>query len=393
MRGSTRLVVLFTIAGFFEAVLWGHVNAFVPLHLPALGVRAADVAAWTGLATMIGTAVGLPTLPFWGALADRYARKPVIVRSFVAYVVGCSLAALAGNMALFVVGRTVMSLSMGNSGLMMATLNERVPSRRAALAFAIFNSAPPLGAFIGPILVGPLVDAHGVRVVLALDAAVMIAITAALSFGYRDDYTTTERRSVTALAIESLRVVTGSARLRRLFPTLFFLFGGWMLANLYVALVVAARFPSAHLATRIGWVLACGGGGAVLLAPALGALADRLGTWRVLLGAAAAEVLCWGLPAMAPGLASFAVAWGLVNGVAAAVFALGFAALAESAPAGARGRVMAFAYLPTTGGYAIASLVGALVPGAIVAVVFPAAAALTALGVAGIVWSRRAAPA
>ncbi len=389
-RGGAALVAMFTLAGFVEGVLWGQLNGFVPLYLPELGIRPDDVPAWTSIATLLGTGVGLLTLPLWGALADRYARKPVIVRSFVVYALGCAVAALAHDMPGFLVGRTLMSLSMGNSGLMMATLNERIPPRHIGLAFALFNSAGPLGSFLGPLVGGPIVDAHGVRTLFACDAALMFALTLLLAGGYRDSYQPTDRRSVFVLARESLRVVVASARLRRLFPTLFCLFGGWMLVNLYLALIVTERFPTAQLATRIGWVLASGGVGTVVLSPLLGALGDRLGVWRVLAIGGAAQTLCWPLPMLAPDFVSFTIAWAVANGLASGVFALAFAALAESAPPTARGRVMAFAYLPMTGAYAIASAIGWLAPGQIVAVAFPAAAALTALGVAGLAWSRRA---
>src|SRR5690349_17287942 len=79
------LLALFSLAGFVETTFWGQMNAFTPLYLPTLGIAARDVALWTGIAVSASNAVGLPLLPFWGALADRYARQPVIVRSFAVH--------------------------------------------------------------------------------------------------------------------------------------------------------------------------------------------------------------------------------------------------------------------------------------------------------------------
>ncbi len=389
-RGGAWLLALFTAAGLAEAAMWGQVNAFVPLYLPTLGVPPEGVARWTALVTVAGTVAGLATLPFWGALADRYARKPVIVRSFVAYLVGCALAAGARGVGAFAVGRTLMGLSMGNSGLMMATLGERLPPRRRSLGFAVFNSAPPLGAFVAPLAGGVVVERAGARALFALDAAVMLAVTASLWVGYRDRYTPTTTRPVGELALDSLRLLVASPRLRRLFPTLFALFGAWMLANLYLPLVVAARFPTEHLATRIGWILAGGGVATVALAPSLGALADRRGLWPVLTLSAAAEALVWPVAGWTTRLDVFTASWALANGLASAVFALSFVALSDAAPERARGRVMAFAYLPSTAGYGIASGLGVALGAAAVERTFPAAAALTALGCVGLLWTRRA---
>src|SRR5260221_561208 len=124
------LLSLFTLAGFIETVFWGQMNSFTPLYLPRLGIAPGDVATWTGATVAISGALGIPFLPFWGALADRYSRKPVIVRSFVAHLVAGVIALLAGNIWVFVLGRAVMSLALGNSGLMMTTLEERVPEGR-----------------------------------------------------------------------------------------------------------------------------------------------------------------------------------------------------------------------------------------------------------------------
>jgi len=80
------LLGLFTVAGFVEVVFWGQVTTFTPLYLKQLGIPVDEIATWTGAIAAISTLVGVPFLPFWGALADRYSRKPVIVRSFVAHL-------------------------------------------------------------------------------------------------------------------------------------------------------------------------------------------------------------------------------------------------------------------------------------------------------------------
>ncbi len=81
------LLALFTLATAAESIFYGHMLAFPPLYLPPLGVPAADVPAWTGAAVSLSAALGLPFLPFWGALADRYSRQPIIVRSFAVHLV------------------------------------------------------------------------------------------------------------------------------------------------------------------------------------------------------------------------------------------------------------------------------------------------------------------
>ena len=378
--GWRRLLALYSLAGFVEAVFWGQMSAFTPLHLPRLGVAAADIPAWTGAITAISGLLGLPFLPFWGALADRYGRKPIIIRSFLAHFLAAVVTLLAPNVIVFVLGRAVMSFALGNSGLMMTTLAERVPAGRLGLALTIMNTAGPIGVFAGPLAGGPLVDRHGLPVLLALDAVLLGAVILALGRGYRDTYRGTSRQPLLHMALGSVVLIGRSARLRALFPALFFLFAGWMLAMTYVPLAVTALYQGEDPGTAVGLVLGAGGLLALVLGPALGALADRTSHWRVVFAGSAVCVLLWPLPALAPDLPRFAAAWMILNGITTGVFALSFSLLAAAAPAGARGRVMTFAYLPINVGSMVGPAIGSAITQRSVFAVFPVAAVFTMCG-------------
>lgn len=383
------LLGLFSIAGFVETVFWGQMSAFTPIFLPHLGIPQASVAAWTGAIAAVSGALGLPLLPFWGALADRYARQPIIVRSFAVHMLAGALCILAGNVWVFVLGRAVMSFALGNSGLMMTTLAERAPADRQGFAFSVMNAAPPIGAFLGPLLGGPIVDSHGFRALLAIDVALLLAVVLALSVGYRDAYRGKATGSLVGMALESVQMVLRSPRLRALFPALFVVFAGWMLALTYIPLAVAALYSGKSPGTAVGIVLGAGGLAAFVCSPVMGALADRVGHWRTLFAGAGVEVALWPLPALAHDLVAFALTWALISGVASGVFALSFAVLSSSVAAAARGRIMSFSYVPVNLGFAIGPAIGGIVTRGSIFAVFPVAAILTALGVGALAFASR----
>ena len=137
LRASWRwLLGLYTIASFLETVFWGQMTAFTPIFLRDLGMDQSQIPAMVGIIAAVVGAAGIPFLPFWGALADRYSRQPMVVRSFVVYLFAGMISVLAGNVWVFVIGRSLMSLSLGTSGLMLTTLAERTPTNRHGLAFA-----------------------------------------------------------------------------------------------------------------------------------------------------------------------------------------------------------------------------------------------------------------
>ncbi len=385
-----RLLVLFSVASFIETAFWGQVGAFTPLYLPRLGVSVADVAKWTGLIVTLSSAAGLPLLPLWGALADRYSRKPIIIRSFFAHLLGAVVMLLAANLWVFILGRAAMSLALGNSGLMMTTLSERAPKHRVGLAFSIMNSAAPVGFFAGPVLGGRIVDRWGFPALMLVDAVLMVGVILSLALGYRDAFRPADRSPILHMAADSVRVIWRSRRLQVLFPALFMLFAGWMIALSYLPLAVTALYRGTDPGTAIGLVLGAGGLTTLWLSPAIGALADRRGHWRMLFVMSLVTVALWPLPALAQTLVAFTVAWAVLNGVASSVFAISFSVLSASASSDVRGRVMSFAFLPVNVGALVGPAIGAMVTRGSVFAVFPVAALMTALGV-GALWlaSRR----
>jgi len=388
--GWRRMVVLFSLAGLCEVCAYGQVTAFTPLHLPNLGIDQSQVAFWVGAITSVSAVVGLPFLPFWGALADRYGRKPLIIRSFVAAFVALALAAIAPNVWIFAVARSLQSLGLGNTGLMLATLAETAPPARVGLAFGLVNGANPVGAFLGPLVGGPVIDRLGFGTLLAADALVMAIIVALLAFGYRDAFVPASRTgSLTAMARDGVAFIVRSRRLRVLFPAYFVLFSGWMLAYIYVPLIVAGLYTGSDPGTAVGLVLGAGGVVALVATPAIGALSDRFGQWRTLLTGTVAMCVLWLLPYFARELFAFTVLWALANGIVSGVFSVSFNVLAGSTNEAQRGRVMTFGYLPANMGFVIGPAIGTVVTSTDVFLVFPTAAMLTALGLVAILYAQR----
>ena len=390
ISGWVRMTILFTIAGFFEVAAYGQITAFTPLYLPQLGVELSAVPFWVGAITSFSSVVGLPFLPFWGALADRYGRKPLIIRSFVAAFAALALTVLAPNVWVFAFARAVQSLGLGNTGLILATLAERTPPGRIAFAFGVVNGANPLGGFLGPLVGGPVMDRFGFPVLIAADAAIMTVVVVMLAFGYRDGFVPRPAGgSLLRMAGDGILLIVRSPRLRALFPALFLLFAGWMLAFIYVPLVVARLYTGADPATAVGIVLGAGGLGIFVASPVIGAIADRFGKARTLFAGCAVLATVWSLPFFTRELLPFTIAWTVVNGLAAGHFSVSFTMLSASATDATRGRVMTFAYVPTNIGFVIGPAIGSVVASVDVFLVFPAAAVLTTLGLAAVIYAWR----
>lgn len=388
--GWRRILTLFTLATFIEVIAYGQLAAFTPLHLPRLGVAPEDVAVAVGAISAGSSLFGILFLPFWGVLADRYGRKPLVIRSFVATGSGLAVAALARDVWTFGFARGLTALNLGNSGLMMTTLQETAPATRMGFAFGVVNGAGPLGATIGPLIGGPLVDRVGFAPVLALDAFALAAVVGALAVGYRDGYVPSPARvPILRSALDGLGLIRRSPRLRALFPALLVLFSGWMLTFIYLPLVVERIHGDTDLGTAVGVTLGVQGLVTLVASPLIGAVADRAGHWRTLYVVGCAEAVLWLLPWTLRDYWPFVIAAAVVGGMGSGVFSLSFNVLAASTTDAARARVMTFAYLPLNLGFIVGPGIGTIIARGDPFAIFPAATVLGLAGVAAVAFAAR----
>lgn len=160
----------------------GHLIAFTPLQLRALGLDETEIGVWTGILTAVTLGTALPLGPFWGVLAERFSRRAILLRTFVILALSLLVAAWAENLTWLVAARAIIGLSYGVGGVITATQAMVTPTRYLGRAVATVQTALPIAASIGPPLGAfaiPWIGLHGLYVidaVLALIAGVVVSV-------------------------------------------------------------------------------------------------------------------------------------------------------------------------------------------------------------------------
>jgi MFS family permease len=284
------MTALFLFTGLAESLAFGHFQAFTPLYLRDLHVPSAQIPAWTGFLGMIGFVLGLPLLPFWGPLAERVGRKPIIVRSAIIEAFMFLIASRAGSPYALAVARFLSGFVMGNTGVMLALQAEVSPPKRVGLAIALVSAGPSIAIAAGPLLGGVVAAQFGLRSLFLLDAALTalsaVALMALLHEGPRQRSTTPTGR----LALGALRDVLQIAPVRNLF--LVYLLFSLALSAVQPFLPLWIHALQAHpapvwlkgsTAYVVGLVLTLGGVAMAAGTPLMGWLGDRVGVRRALL--------------------------------------------------------------------------------------------------------------
>ncbi|HEX7914015.1 MAG TPA: MFS transporter [Paraburkholderia sp.] len=260
---------------------------FLPLYVQQLGVQSQSaVIQWSGIAfgaTFLGTAV---TAPLWGRLADRYGRKPMLVRAAVGMAVVMSLIGMAHNVHQLVGLRLLAGLVGGYASASTVMVGTQAPRERAGWALGVLSTGALAGNLIGPLVGGFLPGWLGIRGTFFAGGAVIAAAALLTIFVVKEDFdpaTHATRRpahQTPAAARRNNYPVIGAL----LVTAMMVLLANMSIEPVITVYVGSLGVPSPHLTRIAGIVMACSAFGSVLTAARLGALADRIGSWNVIVG-------------------------------------------------------------------------------------------------------------
>ncbi|HXP95039.1 MAG TPA: MFS transporter [Candidatus Binatia bacterium] len=294
--------------------------------------------------------------PVWGAMSDRFGRKPIVMISQLFSLVGYLLLALATSLGVIFLSRAISGLGGGNVGVAQSYIADVTAEEHRGEAYAYFGVAFGMGFIIGPVLGGVLVRLGFDAPFYAAAALELVNIGFTLLFlpagklG-RSGARRSVREVVRAIRMPAIRSLFGRQFLFIFAVTYFF-----TIFALYLKHVLDLG-PS-----EVAWLLAGAGliGAAVQLG-AIGKLTERFGARAVSNAGFALGLIAYALLAFVTGLWTFVfvlVLWALG---AALVSPTLTSLLSEAAPVEERGVVMGLNDSINNAALIIAPAIGAAV--------------------------------
>ncbi len=280
-----RNLVVCVFGSFTTLVSLSMLLPFLPIYVRELGVSSQSaVIQWSSVAfgaTFLGTAL---TAPLWGRLADRFGRKPMLVRAAIGMAVVMSLIGVVHNVYELVALRLIAGLVGGYASASTVMVGTQAPRERAGWALGMLSTGALAGNLVGPLVGGVLPDWIGIRGTFFAGGA-MIAVAALLTmFVVKEAFhpasdTKAYARGAPAASVRCPDYPVVAALLVTAMMVL--------LANMSIEPIITVYIGSLgvsaeHLAHVAGVVMACSALGSMLTAARLGALADRIGSWRVI---------------------------------------------------------------------------------------------------------------
>ena len=277
---------------FLTGAAFSLVMPFLPLYVEQLGVTGhSALNMWSGLVFSITFLFSAIASPLWGGLADRKGRKIMLLRSALGMAIVMMLMGLAQNIWQFLILRALLGLLGGfipNANALIAT---QIPRHKSGWALGTLSTGAVSGALLGPLAGGFLADNYGLRPVFFMTASVLFICFVLTLFFIREQFTPVSKKEML-----HVKEVFGSLKNRELVLSLF-------VTTLIIQVATGSIAPILTLYVRdlagnisniafiSGMIASVPGVAALICAPRLGKLGDRIGPEKILIVALIVSVL------------------------------------------------------------------------------------------------------
>ena len=277
---------------FLTGAAFSLIMPFLPLYVEELGVSGhQSLNMWSGIVFSITFLFSAIAAPFWGSLADRKGRKLMLLRSALGMGIVMVLMGMAQNIWQFLALRALLGLLGGfipNANALIAT---QVPRNKSGWALGTLSTGGVSGALIGPMIGGLLADNYGLRPVFFITAGVLLACFVMTWLYVREEFVPVLKKDML-----NGRQVINSLKSPKLILSLFITTMIIQIATGSIApiltLYVRELAGDIHnLAFVSGLIASVPGVAALMSAPRLGKLGDKIGPERILIAMLALSVL------------------------------------------------------------------------------------------------------
>lgn len=268
---------------FATAAGLSQIAPVLPLYIEHLGVHdVAEIEKWSGLAFGITFILMAIASPLWGQAADKYGRKPMLLRASLGMAVIITCMAFVQNVYQLVGLRLIQGAVSGFISAAITLVATQAPKERSGWALGTLSTGAVGGMLLGPLIGGYLAETWGFRsVFLVTGGLLLIAFTASFLF-VQEEFTTADRRVLCFREVWCL--IPNPQIMIAMFITTFILqFALLSIEPIITVYIGQLSRHMSHVVIISGMVFAASGLANMLAAPHLGKLSDRVGAHKVML--------------------------------------------------------------------------------------------------------------
>lgn len=270
------------LGNFFTGASFSLVMPFMALYVEELGAPKNRVEWYAGLAVSLSALASALVAPVWGRLADRYGRKPMMIRASLVMTFTMGGLAFVPNVFWLLLLRVLNGLFSGYVPNSTALIASQAPRQHSGYALGTLATGVTAGSLIGPLLGGFLADLLGIRQVFLLVGFILLICNLMTVFFVKEDFQPMEKSDVMPTR-QVLKKVKDRQVLLGLFVTSMIIQISAQSVAPILSLYIRHLGQRENLMFVSGLIVSAMGFSSMMSSSTLGKIGDKLGNHRLLL--------------------------------------------------------------------------------------------------------------
>ena len=265
---------------------------FMPIFVEQLGIEREQVAFYAGLAISVSAVSAALVSPIWGILADKYGRKPMMIRAGLAMTITMGGLAFVPNIYWLLFLRLLNGVFTGFVPNATALIASQVPKDKSGAALGTLSTGVVAGTLTGPFVGGFIAEIFGIRNVFLLVGSFLFLAAILTIFFIKEDFQPVAKEK----AIPTKEVFSSFKYPRllvNLFLTSFVIQFSAQSIGPILALYVRDLGQTENLLFVSGLIVSSMGFSSMMSAGILGKLGDKVGNHRLLVVAQIYSVIIY----------------------------------------------------------------------------------------------------
>ena len=255
---------------------------FMSLFVEELGVRGHMVDLYAGIAVSSSAMTAAFLSPVWGSLADKYGRKPMMIRAALAMTFTMGGMAFVPSVFWLIVLRLLNGIFAGYVPNSTALIASQAPKQYSGYALGTLSTGVVAGTLMGPLLGGYVAETIGIRNAFLLVGFFLFIVTILTIFYVKEDFkpASRDRQLVTK---DLLAKLPHKSILFALFVTSMVIQMAAQSISPILTLYIRSMGQVDNLMFVSGLIVSAMGISSILSSSQLGKLGDKIGNHRLLL--------------------------------------------------------------------------------------------------------------
>lgn len=293
MKLWKRNLIVCWFGMFVTGIGMSQIAPIMPLYIKQLGISdTSSISKLSGIAFGITYIISAIFSPIWGNAADRFGRKPMLLRASLGMAAAIVLMGFAPNVYVLIALRLLQGAITGYSTACTTLIATQTDKENAGYALGTLSTASIAGSLLGPTIGGLIEDAFGLRPVFFITGALLLVAFITTLIFVEEVFVREDKKPLNAREVWNM---VPEKDLTIVLSVTFFIItlALYTIEPIITVYVTQLSKSTNHIALISGLAFSASGLANIIAAPNLGKLSDKIGAHKVILIALATAGLIY----------------------------------------------------------------------------------------------------